>query len=43
MVGRRGRVVRNLHHVGDWSWRLAEGALGKKGLAENSHAVEPNP
>jgi len=35
MVGRRGRVVRNLHHVGDWSWRLAEEAL-KKGIGKNS-------
>ncbi len=24
MVGRKGKVVRNLHHVGDSVWRLAE-------------------
>jgi PUA domain protein len=29
MVGRRGKAVRNLHHVGDRSWRLAEEALKK--------------
>jgi len=29
MVGKRGKVVRNLHHVGDRSWRLAEEALKK--------------
>jgi len=32
MVGRRGKAVRNLHHVGDRSWRLAEEAL-KKGVS----------